>query len=514
MSKKVIIIGLDGATLDLIKSGVEEGKLPTFRKLMTEGVYGILRSTTPAITLPAVPSFMTGKNPGKHGISGFVDPSRDRALGLVNSEKISGEFYTVSGMEWKKKLLINLPMTYPAKEINGYTISCLLTPNKMSKGFLYPPSLREEINHLLKEYVIDDRSISVPGKEKEIISRTKRMTDSRLQVAEYMLSHKEWDLAIVYFVILDRVQHRMFGKDANALVFEAYSKVDNCLAKLIDTVGSETDVVVFSDHGFGPSKGRFYVNAWLQKSGFLFYRASARRPIGQEYFQRFRSLLKEVSLLTRFIPQSLINYLGNLLTTPERVYGTQNIDWSKTKAFATVSGIYINAEQSSAEYQRIKENITNRLKDLKEPQSGKNLEVKVFTKEELYNGPHLGECPDLIYSIEDYAYEPHPSTEDVSYLHSYRIPRGWHREEGIFMAYGPSINRGREINEIRIYDIAPTILHLMGVSVPRDMDGRVLKDIFRGRSEVAHREIAYQETWQGKERIIDRITYLRKTGKL
>jgi arylsulfatase A-like enzyme len=104
--------------------------------------------------------------------------------------------------------------------------------------------------------------------------------------------------------------------------------------------------------------------------------------------------------------------------------------------------------------------------------------------------------------------------EDMPYIVRSSLPRGWHREEGIFLAYGPFINKGKEINESKIYDIAPTILHLMEVPVPKDMDGKVLKDIFQEWSAVARREVAYQEA-EGEEEIIrERIGRLRKAGKI
>ncbi len=100
-NKKVLVIGLDGATWDLIKPWVNEGKLPAFRKLMSEGAYGTLKTTIPPITIPAIPSFMTGKNPGKHGITCFVRPKVDRRFGLVDSTKIGVEFYLLPEMASK-----------------------------------------------------------------------------------------------------------------------------------------------------------------------------------------------------------------------------------------------------------------------------------------------------------------------------------------------------------------------------------------------------------------------------
>ena len=162
-NRKVLVIGLDGATWDLIKPWATKGKLPTFKKLMNEGTYGVLQSTIPPSTIPAIPSFMTGKNPGKHGVVAFVRPKVDRDLGLFDSTKIKGEFYRLPEMEDFKKIIIGLPLTYPAREINGCIIGGPLTPNKASPGFIYPPSLREEISPLLAQYRIDMDVGYLPG---------------------------------------------------------------------------------------------------------------------------------------------------------------------------------------------------------------------------------------------------------------------------------------------------------------------------------------------------------------
>lgn len=512
-NKKVLVIGLDGATWDLIKPWANEGKLPTFKKLMSEGAYGTLKTTIPPITIPAIPSFMTGKNPGKHGAICFIRPQVDRSLGLVDTTKIGDKFYLLPEMARKKKIIIGLPLTYPAKKINGYMISGFLTPSKDSKGFIYPASLREEIAPLLDTYRVDMDVDYFPGKQKEYIDNLVKVIEMRTRLAEYMLRNKEWDLAIVYFIMLDRVQHFFWGQDNNSWVFQAYSKIDSCLQRLMNCVDSDTDVFLFSDHGFGGIKGKFCSNAWLKENGFLVHTSKLRLPIGP---QRLRLLAERpwARFLKNLIPNRLLKYANMFWQTRDWSRGFASIDWSKTKAYANISGIHINREESTEDYQRIREEIIHQLKDLKHPQTGQKLEVKVWTREELYSGPQLHKLPDILFSVDDYAYEPSATFEDVPYFLPHNVPRGWHREEAVFIACGADIRKGREIEECVIYDIAPTILHLMGAPIPRDMDGKVLKDIFQKDSNVARREITYQAAEDNREQIKRKLKHLKKTGAI
>ena len=120
--QRVLVIGLDGASLRLIKSWASEGKLPTFKKMLEKGVSGGLRSVIPPYTPPAWTSFMTGKNPGKHGIFGFMDfPPGTYRLSFPNFNNLkSPPFWSeVDGTS----VIINVPSTFPVKEMNGVHIS-------------------------------------------------------------------------------------------------------------------------------------------------------------------------------------------------------------------------------------------------------------------------------------------------------------------------------------------------------------------------------------------------------
>lgn len=274
---KLLIIGVDGASYNLVKEWAEKGQLATFQRLIKTGSFGLLTSTTPPITFPAIPSFMTGKNPGKHGVATFFRPTKDGSLGLVSSHSIKDEFWNVNGMNKRIKLIINLPLTYPAKPLNGCVITGFLTPSKDVDGFIYPSSLKDEIKPVLKPYIIDKTFEYLPYREIEYLSAWEKIAIERTRLTTHLINIIDWDICIVYFIILDRIQHNLFGRDNNLWVLKGYKIMDKCIEKLISSVEENTNLIVFSDHGFGRSKGRFYPNAWLKEEGYLSYKKRKHR---------------------------------------------------------------------------------------------------------------------------------------------------------------------------------------------------------------------------------------------
>src|ERR1051325_7593885 len=143
---KVVVIGLDAATWTLIRPWMAEGSMPNLARLMKGGVSGTLESILPPITPPAWTSFMTGKNPGKHGIFHFVETEHGGyAMNYANATSrrsptvwklLNDAGYSVGTM--------NIPFTYPPEPLDGFQISGLDTPSANSE-FVYPASLKREL---------------------------------------------------------------------------------------------------------------------------------------------------------------------------------------------------------------------------------------------------------------------------------------------------------------------------------------------------------------------------------
>jgi len=168
-----------------------------------------------------------------------------------------------------------------------------------------------------------------------------------------------------------------------------------------------------------------------------------------------------------------------------------DVDWQRTKAYSLghVGQIYINLKgrekfgivNRGNEYETIRDEIIDKLKKLRDPETGELVVDKVMKKEELYKGQYLERAPDLFVFSRNSEYDAFAlmAQNTEIFCDHFKGQSGNHRLHGIFAANGPSIRSGIQIEGAGIIDIAPTLLYLMGLPIPDDLDGKVLKDIFQ-----------------------------------
>jgi len=517
---KVFVFGVDGATFDLIKPWVKEGKLPHFRKLIDEGVHGGLESSFPPITPQAWSCFLTGKNPGKHGIYHFFDLQPDSyKIRYVNASVRAGKTIPriLSDMG-KSAGLLNVPMTYPPEEVNGFIISGLDSPS-FSSDFTFPPEMKEEIKEMVGEYVIDLRlKGSMNHKKRDrILPEILRMEDIRAELMKKLMKKYPLDFFMTVFIGTDRVQHHYWkymdprhenycAKDVKRYgntILKVYEHADKILGEIIDLLDDDTSLIVISDHGSGLATNKvFYANKWLRENGYLVLKESAKSKSIKSKVNvfLFDIIRKSKRSLIKYLPATgkeyLLKYFTPLRENVQSFLLFSKIDWSKTEAFSDElgDGIRINMKGRAAEgikekgkeYEDLRNEISEKLLDLTDPATGKNVVEKVFKREELFHGRYLYKAPDLLLQFKDYEYRMRPS--DSTIYDSRQGPlgkvniesrtSGSHRSNGILILWGKRFKGGYEIKGSKIVDIAPTILHTMGLPVPDDMDGRVLADAF------------------------------------
>ena len=133
---KLLVIGIDGGTFDIILPMIHAGRLPNLGRLLSNGAYGTLLSTIPPVTAPAWSSFVMGSNPGQHGVfyffrkEGKSDGAKSERV-LMNLRNIEGiPFWRVLNRYGNKAGLINIPLTYPPDNVDGFMISGMLVPTK------------------------------------------------------------------------------------------------------------------------------------------------------------------------------------------------------------------------------------------------------------------------------------------------------------------------------------------------------------------------------------------------
>lgn len=522
---RVLVIGLDGATFDIIRPMVEAGRLPVIAKLMNEGSWGELRSTVMPVTPPAWASFMTGKNPGKHGVYGFyahTDNSYNTTMvtGLsIKSKKIWNY------LKDKKVGLIDIPMTYPPEDINGCMISGWPVPADESI-FTHPPELHTEIIGQIGEYMIDKTFTDLPRVNPiDTLRNLYRYTEERTDASLYLLKKKgPFDFFMVVFRGTDFIQHEAFkfhdeiyckanpeiSKKFKDVIYQFYEKIDSMVAELVEAMGDDATVIIMSDHGAGPMEKRFYINRWLKSEGFLSLKEGASpRGIGLG-----RKPLSDIvqrggySSLNHVIP-SFLKRLRVPYPKPYAKHPATLIDWGKTKAFANLTwtdGIMrINLKGREPEgiveqrdYNKVSEEIIERLMGLVDPETGSPVVQQAYKRGDVYKGPYLEDAPDILILTNKTSYVFSPALDDGPVLERPENPApAPHRMEGVFIVNGPDIKGGQVLSGLNITDIAPTILYLMGKQIPDSMDGRVVTEAISGDLLAKEPPVFYKEEGEG-----------------
>lgn len=514
---KIVVIGLDGATWDVIHPLVHEGYLPTFRTLLEKGSHAKMRSSIPYTTFPAWKCYSTGKNPGKLGVFWFarVDFEAKKYVPHSSSDFESKELWDYLTDCGYVCGVINMPTTYPPKEIKGFMISGPPTPEE--KDYTYPRELEKGIKEKYNYRVNPDPARFILQEKPDLV-HIEELLDMRFKVTMDFVQKVDFLHTTLFYI--DSVQHFYWHeKDA---ILRIYTKVDAFLDEIMKKIGEKSYLFLVSDHGFGQQSGIFYLNEWLAKEGYLVKKQNIRRvlplvlPSRQNMMKAARST-RAVNVLPRIVPKYILNRLLNLFPRKGRcTMGTSvedYIDWEKTVALAAYSLLYIDKRKlSKDEYKKLTDCLINDLKNALTTDNCKCIQ-KVFQCSHIYEGDYVDYGPDLAVQPEN-GYEINHAIFHKTPEIWRKIQKGSHRRTGIFLGYGPAIkkNGGTDFT-MDIYDVAPTILHICGLPVPADMDGRVLKEIFEQDSELAKRKIVYQSTDE-KEKIREKVEALRKTGNL
>jgi len=506
--KRVCAIGLDAATFDIIGPMVAQGRLPGFRRLMGEGAWGELRSTIHPLSPPAWSSFITGKNPGKHGIYDFVvhKPGSYELLYTYGGLRRGDSMWRLLSAAGKKVVVVNVPMTYPPEEVNGVLISGFDAPG-VNSGFVYPPQLLAEIERELGPYQLRD----YPQGESPatFLDQIQRLFDFQARLTRYLLRRGEWDFFIIVFTLLDHVQHAYWQytdprftdipegdrKRFGQAIEDMYERVDGLLGEMLDELG-DANIAVFSDHGAGPCLKAVFVNKWLEQRGYLAYgNGGGGLSLLKAAHFRIKNLVPwwGLELLKRALP-GLRQKVKSKLVFSE-------FDWSRTKVFAfgrestnlfvNLAGKFPQGVVAEADYEPLLERLTADLLALKDPETGEKAVARVYRRDEVYQGECLDSAPDLLVEWRDHLYTSWPGYDDQhreifesSLKHSdysdwSQLQKGGnHRPNGIGLLKGEGVRRGCEIRGSRIIDMAPTLLYWLDVPVPEDMDGRVLEAAF------------------------------------
>ena len=518
---KLLLIALDGATLDLLRPWMNAGKLPLLAKLFQGGTGGVLQSTVPWATPTAFASLATGVNPGQHGVFDFGRLIGDDYTAFVptNGADVNGRsLWQLLSDAGLSSAVINMPMTYPAQAINGHIVAGIPYPGG-SPQLCHPPELLDE----LRDHGWDlarNASDDLGGNYASYYDGLLDLVRTRGAATAWMMEQYQPDFTAVHFLETDQVQHRFWqfmegepkydpnGAHTDAIL-RLYHEIERAMAQIIAAAGDDVTVCIMSDHGFGPTRHQVWINNWLHQNGFLslnrstavkckqiLYKAglspAAIREAAPErlklailqFFERQKGRAIASQMETNSSKaerKGLVDWL-----TERMAIDFYDVDWTQTQAFSTgttaVGYVWLNVVgrdpqgiiEDGEAYEQARQTIAAALRDW-EPVG------ELLFREQLWDGPQLENAPDIIIRWAAATTDARYFQTRFSSHHLMKpVPNDYasHRPEGMFLLHGTDVRQESVSQQADILDLAPTFLWLMGQPVPTYMDGRVLTEQF------------------------------------
>jgi predicted AlkP superfamily phosphohydrolase/phosphomutase len=458
MAERVLVIGLDCMTPQFV-FGPGRFNLPNLTRLMERGCWGKLESCHPPITVPAWASMMSSKDPGTLGIYGFrnrKDHSYD-GMFTANAAAIHEKrVWDILSRQGKKVVVIGVPQTYPVKPVNGWLVAGFLAPNTEVE-FTYPKALAQELRETVGDYIIDVKDFRTDDKD-QLLGRIYDLMENRFAVTRHLMDTKPWDFLMMVEMGVDRLHHAFWrfcdpghpefraGNPYENVLREYYEAVDKRIGELLERVGEETAVLVVSDHGAKSMIGGVCVNQWLIDQGLL---------------------TVEDDLSTR------------------KRFEDCTVDWTRTTAWSSggyYARVFLNVQGRepqglipASDYEAVRDDLVRRIESMRGP-DGQPLNNRAHKPQDLYRQVN-GVAPDLIVYFGDLRWR---SVGSVGYDSTFTFENDTgpddanHDYHGIFILDDHSGRGGKEVTNLQLMDVAPTVLSLLGVDVPDDMQGRAL----------------------------------------
>jgi predicted AlkP superfamily phosphohydrolase/phosphomutase len=533
--RKVLILGLDGSTWDLFLRFAEDGTMPNLGRLIGRGVSSDLVTMIPPVTATSWTSFFTGLNPGKHGVFEFLLRRKGLSGREVSSKNPFGEIpvnstlrdgrpiWELAGDAGLTSAVINVPITYPPEKVNGCMISGFLTPFGR-RDFVYPPEVLDDLETRFGPYRLYHRQVYSKRGVGLVLDELFDVLDYNIKVTRHLMRELDWDLFFAHFWGTDRAQHELWhlideshprydpgeGKQYGRRLRAFYAELDRGLAEITGDA-DDANIIIASDHGFGPIHSFLSFNMWLLERGYLvlkkdaatllkrftyslgltpvlFYRLSMALGLARHRLSGgFHSRQKMQMLLNRFF------------------LSLSNVDWTRSKAYSrgNYGQIYINLKgrepqgsvEPGMEYEEVREAIRRDLLATADPSDGAKLFDRVYMREEIYNGPYVDEAADIVFLPKDMRNKALGTLDFTSKNFSFPVHgnSGDHRMEGIFLGVGDAFEAGKRLDGVSILDVAPTVLYLLGLPVPRAMDGKVAADALK-KDYIAQHPMEYADT--------------------
>jgi predicted AlkP superfamily phosphohydrolase/phosphomutase len=479
-----IVIGLDGGNWPLIEQWISEGHLPNFERLVSEGASGVSRSYLPPVTCPNWKCYAAGKNPGKLGVYWWeLIDTDERSMTLPDSRDFaSPEIWDYLNDAGQRAGVINLPMSYPPRPIDGVMIAG--GPRSRERRYTKPDELQSELEERFDYRVHPENVLTSNRNSQSEVEMIHDLLRVRMRAAKAML--EERDLSFLHLTLfhLNVLQHYFWNGPETK---RAWHIIDEELEPFVD---GEYNVVLMSDHGCTEIDTVFFVNEWLRRRGYLTMKRSLSSTlydigITQDRLAWLARTLRFEEFVRPFVPRAVIERFPS----DEGVVREEKlnmVDWDSTAAIGSGQGLVYTVADNEAKRERILSSLEADLTSETSP-NGRLIAEAIYRREDVYEGAYVDRAPDLVF-------EQRPGVHTSEAMGNAEVmapPTNWRGENvpnGMVLFHGDSIEP-QDLDPIRISDIAPTILHWMDLEVPEDMDGSVITDVFGEGTAAASRSI-------------------------
>ena len=432
---KVIVLGIDGVPCSLLNRFINEGLMPNLADLVKKGTLTPMTASIPEVSSTSWSTFMTGVNPGRHGIYGFTELQKGTyKWRFPNSSDIKSDtLWDIAGKYRKKSIVLNVPSTYPARELNGILTAGFVAIDL--KKATYPESAYEYLKNIGYRLDVDTK------KAQESSAALAQDIDETFVIRKnailHFLDNHEWDLFIGVITETDRLHHYLWialqdeNHPQHRFFLDFYKKLDAFIGEMYSRAGDDIPFIIVSDHGFTTIKKEVYLNSYLRERGYLKFK--------KENPESFEDMHEESKVFA---------------LDPARFY-------------IHLKGKYPHGNVDVKEYDGLRQKLKDELLSL--IIDGEKVIKTVMFKEELYKGNLYDDAPDLI-ALPYEGYDLKGSINKTQVAGKGHLTGGHTRGNAVFF-----INRKINREDINIIDVGPTIISLLGIN-ENSFDGKCLVD--------------------------------------
>jgi len=472
---ETIVLGLDGANWNLLKPWLEEGALPNIEALREDGTWSDMESCPPPVTCPNWRCYSTGKNPGKLGVYWWekID-TEQRTLSTPTSRSFkSSNYWDYLNDQGKTVGVMNLPMTYPPFEVDGWMVAG--GPGSEQEDYTHPTSLEAELEE--RGYHLHPEVPVTSNEDQEAAEALVDLIDERFEVFRDLLEDRPVDVAHLTIFYVNVLQHFFWRDDVTK---EAWTVIDEHIGEIREAYPDAT-LYLMSDHGCTDIDTMFYANSWLEQEGYLTTQTGtsetfSKLGINKKRVSKLAHRLGVHGLVTKLTPDFVKESVPEDEEGFKREQKLEKVDWDESAAIASGQGLVYLINESR------RDELIADLESLE--RDGSPIASDVYTQGEAYKGEYVNEAPDVIFDQRDGVHTSGAIGDNLVFSGAGK----WKAENvrtGLFLAAGHDSEGESLDSDLSITDVAPTILHHLGVAVPSDMDGTPQ---LAGASEVESRE--------------------------